>query len=81
MDNTRRQILKIHGIALIILGVANALISSVGAFWGTGPFGFLQVQRIGHVLHWDFFAVVAPGFEIVRASACGARLARAGTTL
>ena len=49
MDSTRRRILKIHGTALIGVGLANAVLSSVGAFWGIGLFGFLQAERIGHV--------------------------------
>lgn len=113
MDSTRRRILKIHGIALIVVGLANVVLSTVGAFWGTGFFGFLLVQRIGHVgliqayllatllgvvlligarqpapvvwdcigllvhlsvlvayaMYWDFFPVVAPGFEVVRYAA------------
>jgi hypothetical protein len=49
MDSTRRRILQIHGIALIVVGLANVVLSTVGAFWGIGMMGFLQVQRIGHV--------------------------------
>jgi len=49
MDDTRRLILKIHGTGLVLLGLANALVSTAGAITGAGPMGFLQAQKIGHV--------------------------------
>jgi hypothetical protein len=49
MDDTRRLILKIHGSGLLLLGLANAIVSTLGAATGAGPMGFLQAQKIGHV--------------------------------
>lgn len=49
MDGTRRLILKIHGSFLLVLGLVNAILSTVGALWDVGPLSYLYTQRIGHV--------------------------------
>lgn len=48
-DQTRRRILRIHGSGLLILGLANAVLSTLGWLRDVGPMAFLNDDRLGHV--------------------------------
>jgi hypothetical protein len=49
MDSTRRHILTVHGSILVLLGLANALLSTLGTFWGVGPMSYLASQPLMHI--------------------------------
>ena len=49
MDATRRRILTVHGSILLPLGLANALLSTLGTFRGVGPMSYLAGQPLLHI--------------------------------
>lgn len=48
MDTTRRRVLKIHSVFLILLGLSGVFISTAGWALGAGPYAFLQDNELGH---------------------------------
>ena len=49
MARFRIRLLRVHGGLLVVLGLANAALSSWGMQTGDGPMGFLAEHRLGHV--------------------------------
>jgi len=48
MDTTRRRVLKMHGVLLVLLGFSGVLISTVGWALAAGPYAFLHENELGH---------------------------------
>ena len=42
----RRRLLRIHGAILTLVALASALVTTIGWKTGTGPFGFMQQNRM-----------------------------------
>jgi hypothetical protein len=44
----RRRVLRLHGTALLVVGLASSVMSTVGWLKGVGPSGFLQANELAH---------------------------------
>ena len=49
MARFRSRLLRVHGALLVVIGLANAALSTWGVTTGQGLMGFLSEHRLGHV--------------------------------
>ena len=67
VDRFRSRLLRVHGGLLMVLGLANAALSTWGMQTGEGFMGFLAEHRLGHVgLIQAYLLVALLGFLLVR---------------
>jgi hypothetical protein len=58
----RRRLLRVHGVILLLVALANALATTFGRATGTGPFGFMRKDPmvwVGLIQAYLLMAIIA----------------------